>query len=209
MKKWSSFLVLILLATVSYAQSNAIDSIPKRGSYLFYGQPAVEDNSFFIEEAINQEKGVSQYVSNFYFDNVKGGNFLYSFTHEMPLFTERHQLSYSLFYYFQNASSKVKGGGFGDVNVSYHYKLSGKKAWMMVVPGFTLIVPTGKNGYGSGGLGGQLNLLMTKRLSRRVVTHYNIGTHLFRRQTYMYPPLHQFLPWVLKEICNTRTWAQA
>jgi hypothetical protein len=176
MIKWCSFLVLTLLTTVSFSQSNAIDSLPKKGSYLYYHQPAFEDNSFFLEEAINQEKGVSQYVSNFYLDNLKGGNFLYSFTHELPLFSERHQLSYSLFYYYQNSpESKVKGGGFGDINVSYHYMLSGKKSWMMVVPAVTLIIPTGRNGYGSGGLGGQFNLLMTKRISRSIVTHYNIG----------------------------------
>ncbi len=176
MIKWCCFLASLILTTASFSQSYSIDSIPKRGSYLYYGQPAFEDNSFLLEEAINQEKGVMQYVSNFYFDNLRGGNFLYSFNHEIPLGGERHQLSYNLFYYFQNSStSEPRGGGFGDINVSYRYKLSGKKAWIMVVPNFTVIIPTGKNGYGYGGLGGQFNLLMTKRISRKIVTHYNIG----------------------------------
>ena len=45
----------------------------------------------------------------------------------------------------------------------------------MVVPGVTVIIPTARNGYGSGGLGGQLSLLVTKRLSHKIVTHYNFG----------------------------------
>jgi hypothetical protein len=45
----------------------------------------------------------------------------------------------------------------------------------MVTPSVSVIVPTGKNGYGSGGLGGKVELFVTKRLSKAVVTHYNIG----------------------------------
>lgn len=169
---------MLLTGLFSQAQTDQTElkDIPRKGSYLYYGQPAFEDNSFLLSEAINQEKGIMQFVNNFYFDNVKGGNFLYSFTHQIPLGSERHQFGYSLFYYFGNeTTSATKGGGFGDIDLSYQFMATGKKAWAMVVPSFTLIVPTAKDGYGSGGLGEKLEVFITKRWSHQVVTHYNFG----------------------------------
>ena len=169
-------LALMMLSTMVAGQQDNLSSLPRKGSYLYFGQPAFEDNSFLLEEAINQEKRIMQYSSNFYFDNLRGGNFLYSFNHEIPLGSDLNQISYALTYYLQNSSvTGSKGGGLGDLNVSYHRMISDKKAWAMVVPGLTVIIPTGKNGFGSGGLGGQLSLLVTKRLSRKIVTHYNLG----------------------------------
>ncbi|HWA35032.1 MAG TPA: hypothetical protein VG737_12915 [Cyclobacteriaceae bacterium] len=176
MIRWYCALAFVLVGFQSRAQTPDLKDFPKKGSYLYYHQPAFEDNSFLLNEAINQEKGVMQYISNFYFDNLKGGNFLYNFSHEIPLGGERNQLSYSFSYYFQNKDADSKGGGgFGDVNLSYHHLLSGKKAWAMVVPTITIIIPTAKNGYGSGGLGAQAELFVTKRVSPRVITHYNFG----------------------------------
>ncbi len=169
-------LALLLAGIASCAQTPDLKDFPKKGSYLYFNQPAFEDNSFLLNEAFNQEKGVLQYASNFYFDDLRGGNFLYNFTNEIPLGGERHQIGYSLSYYLQNKETSTDGaGGFGDVNVSYQYLLSGKKSWAMVVPSVTLIIPTAKNGYGSGGLGAEADLYVTKRISRRVVTHYNFG----------------------------------
>src|SRR3979409_2137521 len=122
MIRWSCALVLISVGFPSLSQPADLKDLPKKGSYLYYGQPAFEDNSFLLSEAINQEKGVMQYVSNFYFDNLKGGNFLYNFTHQIPV-GEKHQFSYSLFYYLQGPESTAnRGGGFGDVNLSYQYQ---------------------------------------------------------------------------------------
>jgi hypothetical protein len=143
--------------------------VPKKGSYLYYGQPAFEDNSFFLEEAFNQEKGIMQYSSNFYFDNLRGGDFLYTFTHEIPI-TQRHQLNYTLQYHVLNSpATGEKSNGPGDINVSYHYMISGKMDWIMVIPSINIIVPTGKavNGQGVGGAGAQLGVAITKRLSHR------------------------------------------
>ena len=142
---------MIFVGSRSRAQTPDLHDFPKKGSYLYFNQPAFEDNSFLLSEAINQEKGVMQYVSNFYFDNLKGGNFLYNFTHQIPIGGQKHQFSYSLFYYFKKPDEITGGGGgFGDINLSYQYELTGKKSWAMGVPSFTMIIPTGKNGYGSG-----------------------------------------------------------
>ena len=177
-QRWYFFLGIMFMGTAAAGQIEDIASIPKKGSYLYYGQPAFEDNSFLIQEAINQEKGIHQFISNFYFDNLRGGNFLYSFTHEIPLTNLRHQVNYTFNYHVLKATPNTqKSGGIGDMTIGYEFMATGKKDWAMIVPGLTLILPTGKaiSGNGVGGVGGQLNLAITKRLSRRIVTHYNAG----------------------------------
>src|SRR6185312_16420034 len=52
----------------------------------------IQDNSFLIEEAYNQESGVVQHISTF--ERADGGDWAYSFTQEWPLGGIRHQLSY-------------------------------------------------------------------------------------------------------------------
>ncbi len=178
MKMFCRLFFFWMLGCTAYGQSSEIEKVPKKGSYLYYGQPAFEDNSFLLEEAINQEKGAMQYISNFYLDKVSGGNFLYSFTQEIPITNLRHQVSYTLLYHvLSSPATGEKSNGLGDISLGYSYMVSGKNDWAMVVPNFTLIIPTGKAiyGQGSGGLGAQLNLAITKRLSHKIVTHYNIG----------------------------------
>jgi hypothetical protein len=55
------------------------------------------------------------------------------------------------------------------------------KDWAMVIPRFTLILPTGNAaiGLGTGGVGIQFNLAITKRVSRKIATHYNAGYTLY------------------------------
>jgi len=177
-------LVLIFFPAISvFSQSKSFSDEPKKGSYLYYGQPAFEDNSFLIEEAINQEKGILQHISNFYYDNLNGGNFVYSFTQEIPITHLRHQLNYTLYYNVFNPKINGSIGGFGDINIGYHYMLSGKKSKLMVVPSINLILPTGnvQVGSGSGGFGGQFSLAITKRLSHKLITNLNLGTTFVSR----------------------------
>ncbi len=178
MVRGQCLLILLSLCFRAYGQTEELNSLPKKGSYLYYGQPAFEDNSFLMEEAINQDKGVMQYISDFYFDNIRGGNFLYSFNQEIPITHLKHQLNYTIFYHVLEATpTSDQNSGFGDINVGYRYMVFGKKDWAMVVPGITLILPTGKSikGQGIGGVGGQVSLAITKRLSHKLVTHYNFG----------------------------------
>jgi len=178
MIKWLvPFLALFFVNSVAVGQPD-LSAFPKKGSYLYYGQPAFEDNSFLLEEAFNQSKGVHQFISTFYWNSLNVGDFTYSFTHEIPLIPLRHQLSYTFLYnVWQKPESVEKTNGFGDVSISYRPMLWGDKDWAMVIPRFTLIVPTGDaiKGNGTGGWGAQFNLAVTKRLSRKVITHYNAG----------------------------------
>jgi hypothetical protein len=148
----------------------------KKGSYLYYGELHFEDNSFLLDEAFTQEKGIMQFISAVYNSNLHDKNLSCTFTHEIPLYHHRHQVSYSLRYNFmQPQAGSHDTDGCGDTNIGYTYMLSGKEAWIMIVPQLTIILPTGdpSKGLGCGGFGGRLNLTITKRLSRKLVSHYN------------------------------------
>ena len=53
----------------------------------------IEDNSFLLEEAYNQEAGVIQHISTFQYDLMRFWN--YSFTQEWPVPNQKHQLSFT------------------------------------------------------------------------------------------------------------------
>jgi hypothetical protein len=162
-----AFFVLLLISYVAPAQEKDLSSFPKKGTYLYYRQPAYEDNSFLLDEAFTQPKGVWQNIVNVY---ARKNDFGTSFTQQIPI-TDRHQAGYTL-----NYSAVGSGGdsGFGDIYLHYSYAWKGKSDRILLMPEFTLIVPTGKN-RGYGGWGGQFTLAATKRLSPKVMTHYNIG----------------------------------
>src|SRR3954451_21027572 len=57
--------------------------------------PTIQDNSFLLEEAYNQDAGVVQHISNF--TRAAGGRlWAYTFTQEWPLSGMRHQGSYTI-----------------------------------------------------------------------------------------------------------------
>src|ERR1043166_1623725 len=57
----------------------------------------IEDNSFLIEEAYNQEPGVVQHIFNaIYVNDPKNRGWTFSFTQEWPVFGQEHQLSYTI-----------------------------------------------------------------------------------------------------------------
>ena len=53
----------------------------------------VEDNSFLLEEAFNQEWGVYQFIQTYQTSSVAKG-YEYGFENEIPLTDKVHQLSY-------------------------------------------------------------------------------------------------------------------
>jgi len=173
-------LVLLVSTFIASVYAQEADTIPKKGSYLYYGQPSIEDNSMFIEEAFNQEAGVIQHINNFVFS---GGNFAYNYTQEIPLADVKHQFSFGVSYASFKKPMEAQQNrnfltnGLGDIFLNYRPLLWGKNDWALVIPRFTVIVPTGnaRYGLGSGSWGGQFNLAVTKRLNRKITTHYNAG----------------------------------
>lgn len=136
--------------------------------------PAIEDNSFLIEEAYNQEEGVVQHISNGLYFNSPREDFVYSFTQEWPLFTQTHQLSYTIPYQFFS-SNTIRG--FGDVLIHYRYQLLTKDDWAAIAPRISVIIPSGDDsrGLGAGTIGAQCNIAMSKRVSEQIVVHLNAG----------------------------------
>jgi hypothetical protein len=131
---------------------------------------AIEDNSFLIEEAYNQEDGVVQHISTLMRFGAPLAVSEYSFTQEWPLGSEAHQLSLTLPY-----SWTAQGGasGLGDTLLNYRYQLSGRQDWAAVAPRLSLVLPT--SGRESRKPGIQVNLPASKRLSSWLVVHANAG----------------------------------
>ncbi|MBF8296233.1 MAG: hypothetical protein HW389_2778 [Bacteroidetes bacterium] len=134
----------------------------------------IEDNSFFIEEAYNQEKGVVQHISNLQYSFTRQKHLLYTFTQEWPLGGMDHQLSYTAPISLYSSSHP---GGVGDILINYRYQLVDNDGWAAVAPRLSVIFPTGsvKSELGAGTTGLQVNIPASKHLSQSFVAHLNAG----------------------------------
>jgi hypothetical protein len=140
-------------------------------------QPGIQDNSFLIEEAYNQNFGVVQHINSFtHLWNSK--DWAYTFTQEWPVPGDpRHQLSYTLPYWHAGAFPD-SGAGIGDILLNYRYQLVGDgNAKLAFAPRLSLILPTGNvaDGRGAGGVGVQTSLPVSVVLSKDLVSHWNVG----------------------------------
>ena len=136
-------------------------------------EPAIEDNSFFIEEAYNQEAGVVQHINTFAVTGPARRDLFYSFTQEWPFRGQRHQLSYTI------PLTRLDGqaAGIGDVVLNYRLQLGdGQRRWA-AAPRLSVVLPTGSvsRGRGDGSPGLQVNFPFSYRLSHDLVTHLNAG----------------------------------
>jgi hypothetical protein len=132
------------------------------------GSSDIQDNSFLVEEAYNQNFGVVQHISSFTrFWNSKDWNC--TFTQEWPVpRNERHQLSYTLAALHVGAFPG-SGAGFGDVIFNYRYQLVGSGDTSVAFsPRFSLIFPSGDPslGRGAGSFGLQTSLPLSVVLKR-------------------------------------------
>ena len=138
----------------------------------------IEDNSFLVEEAYNQEPGVVQHIfSAVYTKDARRHGWQFSFTQEWPIYGLDHQLSYTI-----PSSHLVDDGdhqnGIGDVLLNYRYQAleegPGKPAF---APRFSLILPTGSRnrGTGNGVVGYQWSLPFSKKVASRLALHANLG----------------------------------
>lgn len=135
---------------------------------------AIEDNSYLIEEAYNQEDRVVQHIFNGI--RISSSNQLESsFTQEWPAFGHLHQVSFTIPYQFVTSGSTAVNG-LGDLLVHYRYQAMNENGFA-VSPRASLVLPTGdeKTGLGNGVFGVQFNLPISKRFSNEIVTHYNAG----------------------------------
>jgi len=147
-------LFLFLFATTAFGQVKPDDALN-----------AIQDNSFLLEEAYNQDPGVVQHISVFTRDSESDA-WVFTFTQEFPARGLKHQLSYSL---------PILGDGsteLGDVVLNYRYQLLGDAASnLAIAPRFSLIVPTGEDS----DAGVQVALPISRVLAPRLITHTNLG----------------------------------
>ena len=138
----------------------------------------IEDNSFFVEEAYNQDPGVVQHIFTAVFNNdsrQRGWNF--NFTQEWPLYGKDHQISYTIpSSHFRDGSDRIFG--LGDILINYRYQLLDEdEDKPALAPRFSLILPTGSRdrGTGNGVVGYQWELPVSKKLGSSFAVHGNLG----------------------------------
>jgi len=142
----SPLLLLVLVLAQSPAPPGAAET------------PGIEDNSFLVEEAYNQERGVVQHISTF--AREKGGDWLYTFTQEWPVNpAPRHQLSYTV-------ALLSAGGqaGFGDAWINWRYQALNSPR-LAFSPRVSVSLPSGDatEFRGAGGAGLQVDLPISVR----------------------------------------------
>jgi hypothetical protein len=141
--------------------------------------PPIQDNSFLVEEAYNQEKSVVQHINTFtYF--ATSHDWSYSFTQEWPVGGLRNQLSYTLTSVRAGAFAS-RGAGIGDTLINYRYQVLGNGGTRVAfAPRVSLILPSGDSefGRGYGGAGVQTNLPLSVVLLPKLVSHWNGGATL-------------------------------
>jgi len=132
----------------------------------------LEDNSFLIEEAYNQEAGVVQQLGTFL--RGRGGGWVASFTQEWPVPGQAHQLSYTLTY---GRAGEGGARGLGDVLVNYRYQAVYQEDRVAFAPRLSAIVAgsSADSGASYRGLGLQGMLPVSTTLTPWLVTHANLG----------------------------------
>lgn len=129
----------------------------------------IEDNSFLLEEAYNQDPGVVQHV--FTFTRPRdGGEREFALTQEWPLGSLRHQISYTIPYV-----RRPLGSGLGDAELAYRYQLIEGRVRM--APTLAATVPTGRERAGGGRTGIDALIPLSLRLNGPFVAHSNAGVH--------------------------------
>lgn len=171
-RKPELLLLLLLLAFAIPAVAGETEASAGRSQAELNASP-IQDNSFLVEEAYNQEDGVVQHISFFQYLPTVGWAFTQ--TDEWPLRTLKHQLSLTM---VATHADGYSGAGSGDTFLNYRYQLAGNgDTRLAIAPRASLLLPTGDaaQGRGMGGPGLQLNLPVSFVLNKHLVSHWNAG----------------------------------
>ncbi len=169
-------LVLCAAAMAQTPPSDTAGEEPKRPI------DGIRDNSFLIEEAYNQEAGVVQHIWTGRFGADHRGEpddrtLDLSFTQEWPVFGQTNQFSYTIPYSFVDGDGE-HGSGIGDFQLNYRLQaFMDEPGSVAFSPRISLILPSGDEdrGFGTGEVGYQLNLPISKTLGDRVYVNFNAG----------------------------------
>lgn len=134
--------------------------------------PLIVDNSFFVEEAYNQEAGVVQHIQQLQLaPNTK--TWSYMFTDEWPASDQSNQFSVSL-----AINHDAMGTGLGDVMLNYRRELLHMhEDAVIVTPRLSLWLPTGdaSQGRGAGVAGIQAQACVSVLPHSSIAFHSNVG----------------------------------
>lgn len=133
---------------------------------------AIEDNSFLLEEAFNQEWGVYQFIQKYQTaDNADG--YAYTFENEIPITDKTHQFSYELTYARPEASA---ASALNDVGLNYRFQPYNKNG-VILADRVGLVVPTGRvnKDAGNGVIGFEFMQSASIQLNDDFITHFNFG----------------------------------
>ena len=144
----------------------------------FAQEGAIQDNSFLVEEAYNQEPGVVQHI--LVVERPRhGGGWESSFTQEWPVGSLPQQLSFTL------TSASVDGHtGVGDTLINWRLQLVGDgHARFALAPRISLVVPTGDTDHvpDTGGGGLEVAWPASWVLSDTLVSHTDVGASRIHR----------------------------
>lgn len=141
-------------------------------------QQPIQDNSFLVEEAYNQEPGVVQHII-LVERSRHGGDWESSFTQEWPVGNLPQQLSFTL-------TSARTGGrtGVGDTLINWRLQLVGDgHARFALAPRISLVLPTGDTDRvpDTGGGGLEVAWPASWVLSEKLVSHTDVGASRIHR----------------------------
>jgi len=134
----------------------------------------IQDNSFLIEEAYNQDAGVVQHIATL---RRQDRGWFFAFTQEWPIGSQTHQFSYTLPYAWLRGDGE-RASGVGDVMLNYRWQaLVETDRTPAFAPRFSLILPSGDadRDLGTGSTGYQISLPVSKVITDRVTVHGNAG----------------------------------
>jgi hypothetical protein len=173
--KWKSWLLRAFTCLLIVAGLLSLLTASMASEPLAKG---IQDNSFFVEEAYNQEPGVVQHILNVPIDFTNGSREIApSFTQEWPVFSQTHQFSYTIPYVFTEDDN-----GVADMQLNYRLQaLTEGEHTPAFAPRFSLVLPTGDRdkGLGTGVVGYDINLPFSKIVSDRWTLNFNAGMSVF------------------------------
>ena len=161
--------------------------------------PRIEDNSFLIEEAYNQEPGVVQHITNWQ-RSLKSEAWNFAFTQEWPFLSQRHQLSYTFL-----LGGTRSGTEFGGLGLNYRYQLLPADSRVAIAPRLTAMLPARREQ-----LGTQLNVPVSVHVGSALVAHANAGVTGTTRGTTLYN-LGGSVVWLARSTFNVLcevSWAE-
>jgi len=180
---WRLACAVEVAAGASLAPASAAPSASPEAPRTTRNVEGISDNSFLVEEAYNQEPGVVQHIVTAAWGiEAEAGpdteSWGFAFTQEWPLFSQTHQLSYTVPYSVASANGRA-GDGFGDVLLNYRFQAWYDSATLSAAaPRVSLILPTGDDdqGFGEDTLGYQFNLPLSTAINDKWFVHLNAGT---------------------------------